>query len=77
VFKFGTEQEWRSANHGRNNAAYRYNNREGVYVVPRTRAFRDEEGKHFWVEIHIFDSYRKPSGSQAPYNLTVCITYCA
>ncbi|KAJ4761384.1 hypothetical protein LUZ62_071759 [Rhynchospora pubera] len=78
VFCFSTPsphhplKEWRSTNHGKNNMAYRYN-REGVYVAPGSRAFRDEEGKHFWVETHIVDSYRMPSGSQAPYNLTTTL----
>lgn len=63
-------QAWRSPNQGRNNAAYR-NNREGIYATPSSRAFRDEEGKSFWVEIEIVDKYRYPSGSQAPYNVTV------
>ncbi|XP_072994318.1 protein DEFECTIVE IN EXINE FORMATION 1-like isoform X1 [Typha latifolia] len=65
-------KEWRSPNHGRNNAAYRYN-REGIYVSHASRAFRDEEGKHFWVEIDIVDKYRIPSGSQGPYNVTTTL----
>ncbi|KAI8556847.1 hypothetical protein RHMOL_Rhmol05G0287400 [Rhododendron molle] len=36
-------------------------------------AFRDEEGKSFWVEIEIVDRYRIPSGSQAPYNVTTTL----
>lgn len=63
-------QAWRAPNQGRNNVVNR-NNREGVYVTPSSRAFRDEEGKSFWVEIEIVDRYRFPSGSQAPYNVTV------
>ncbi|XP_060202227.1 protein DEFECTIVE IN EXINE FORMATION 1 isoform X2 [Lycium barbarum] len=63
---------WRSSNQGRNNAAYRLD-REGVYITPSSRAFRDEEGKNFWIEIEIFDKYRYPSGSQAPYNVTVSL----
>lgn len=63
-------QSWRAPNQGRNNVVNRYN-REGVYVTPSSRAFRDEEGKSFWVEIEIVDRYRFPSGSQAPYNVTV------
>nr|GMD44991.1 protein defective in exine formation 1 [Ipomoea batatas] len=76
VFCFSTPsphhplKAWRSPNQGRNNAAYRYN-REGIYVTPSSRAFRDEEGKNFWVEIEIVDKHRVPSGSQAPYNVTV------
>ncbi|KAF0906475.1 hypothetical protein E2562_011467, partial [Oryza meyeriana var. granulata] len=62
--------EWRSSNQGRNNAAYRYN-REGIYVKHGFRTFRDEEGKHFWVEFEIVDKYRVPYGNQAPYNVTV------
>jgi len=63
-------QEWRSANQGRNNPASRYN-REGIYISHSSRAFRDEEGKHFWVEMEIIDKYRVPSGHQGPYNVTV------
>lgn len=63
-------QAWRSHDQGRNNVANRYN-REGIYVPHPSRAFRDEEGKNFWVEIEIVDGYRFPSGSQAPYNVTV------
>lgn len=63
---------WRSPNQGRNNAAYR-NDRQGIYATPSSRAFRDEEGKSFWVEIEIVDKYRYPSGSQAPYNVTVSL----
>jgi len=63
-------QAWRSNNQGRNNVANRYN-REGVYIKPSSRSFRDEEGKSFWVEFEIVDKYRIPSGSQAPYNVTV------
>ncbi|KAK4478488.1 hypothetical protein RD792_013964 [Penstemon davidsonii] len=63
---------WRSPSQGRNNAAHRYN-RQGIYVTPSSRAFRDEEGKNFWVEVEIVDRYRVPSGSQAPYNVTVSL----
>lgn len=63
-------QAWRSPDQGRNSVANRFN-REGIYVTPSSRAFRDEEGKSFWVEIEIVDRYRFPSGSQAPYNVTV------
>ncbi|KAG8376991.1 hypothetical protein BUALT_Bualt09G0121800 [Buddleja alternifolia] len=63
---------WRSPNQGRNNAAQRYN-RQGIYVTPSSRAFRDEEGKNFWVEVEIVDRYRFPSGSQAPYNVTISL----
>ncbi|XP_010923143.1 protein DEFECTIVE IN EXINE FORMATION 1 isoform X1 [Elaeis guineensis] len=78
VFCFSTPsphhplKEWRSSNQGRNNAAYRYN-REGIYVSHSSRAFRDEEGKHFWVEMEIIDKYRVPSGSQGPYNVTTTL----
>ncbi|CAH9103415.1 unnamed protein product [Cuscuta europaea] len=78
VFCFSTPsphhplKAWRSPNQGRNNAAYRFN-REGIYVTPSSRAFRDEEGKNFWVEIEIVDRHRFPSGSQAPYNVTVSL----
>jgi len=62
-------QAWRSTGQGRNNFASRYN-REGVYVLPPSRNFRDEEGKNFWVEFEIVDKHRYPSGLQAPYNIT-------
>ncbi|KAJ9548773.1 hypothetical protein OSB04_021316 [Centaurea solstitialis] len=61
---------WRSHNQGRNNVAARVD-REGIYVTPSSRAFRDEEGKNFWVEIEIVDKHRVPSGSQGPYNVTL------
>lgn len=64
------DQAWRSTDQGRNNKANRYD-REGVFVTHSTRGFRDEEGKNFWAEIEIVDKYRYPSGSQAPYNVTV------
>ncbi|KAJ4979848.1 hypothetical protein NE237_010628 [Protea cynaroides] len=78
VFCFSTPashhplKAWRSPNQGRNNLANRYN-REGIYVSHSSRAFRDEEGKNFWVEIEIVDRYRFPSGSQAPYNVTTTL----
>ncbi|KAM7463991.1 hypothetical protein LguiA_032112 [Lonicera macranthoides] len=78
VFCFSTPaphhplKAWRAPNQGRNNVVNRYN-REGVYVTPSSRAFRDEEGKSFWVEIEIVDRYRFPSGSQAPYNVTTSL----
>ncbi|KAH7657080.1 Lambda-carrageenase protein [Dioscorea alata] len=78
VFCFSTPsphhplKEWRSPNQGRNNAAFRFN-REGIYVSHASRAFRDEEGKHFWVEIEIIDKYRFPSGFQGPYNVTTTL----
>ncbi|MBA0713496.1 hypothetical protein Golax_012527 [Gossypium laxum] len=70
LINFNLFQAWRSNNQGRNNVANRYN-REGVYVTHSSRAFRDEEGKSFWVEIEIVDKHRYPSGFQAPYNVTV------
>ncbi|RWW79463.1 hypothetical protein BHE74_00012255 [Ensete ventricosum] len=39
----------------------------------RHLAFRDEEGKHFWVEMEIVDKYRVPSGFQGPYNVTTTL----
>ncbi|XP_044461221.1 protein DEFECTIVE IN EXINE FORMATION 1 isoform X1 [Mangifera indica] len=78
VFCFSTPaphhplKAWRSSNQGRNNVAQRYN-REGVFVTHSSRAFRDEEGKNFWVEIEIVDKYRYPSGSQSPYNVTTSL----
>ncbi|PIA54423.1 hypothetical protein AQUCO_00900758v1 [Aquilegia coerulea] len=76
VFCFSTPaphhplKSWRSSNQGRNNVANRFN-REGIYITPSSRAFRDEEGKNFWLEFEIVDTYRLPSGSQAPYNVTI------
>ncbi|KAI3676307.1 hypothetical protein L1987_85913 [Smallanthus sonchifolius] len=78
VFCFSTPapyhplKAWRSHNQGRNNVAARVD-REGVYVTPSSRTFRDEEGKHFWVEIEIVDRHRVPSGYQAPYNVTTSL----
>ncbi|KAL6987731.1 Protein DEFTIVE IN EXINE FORMATION 1, partial [Sarracenia purpurea var. burkii] len=78
VFCFSTPaphhplKAWRTHNQGRNNVANRFN-REGIYVSHSSRAFRDEEGKSFWVEIEIVDRYRFPSGSQAPYNVTTSL----
>lgn len=63
---------WRSTDQGRNNVANRFD-REGIYFTPSSRAFRDEEGKNFWVEIEIVDKNRFPSGSQAPYNVTTSL----
>ncbi|KAH7852432.1 hypothetical protein Vadar_024746 [Vaccinium darrowii] len=63
---------WRAYNQGRNNVANRFN-REGIYVSPSSRAFRDEGSKSFWVEMEIVDRYRIPSGSQAPYNVTTTL----
>ncbi|CAH1433062.1 unnamed protein product [Lactuca virosa] len=78
VFCFSTPsphhplKAWRSHNQGRNNVAARVE-REGVYVTPSSRTFRDEEGKNFWVEIEIVDKHRVPSGSQGPYNVTTSL----
>ncbi|KAE8696532.1 Protein DEFECTIVE IN EXINE FORMATION 1 [Hibiscus syriacus] len=75
VFCFSTPAQhhplkaWRSHNQGRNNGANHYN-REGVQVTHPSRAYHDEEGKSFWVEIEIVDKYGHPSGYQAPYNVT-------
>ncbi|XP_071723055.1 protein DEFECTIVE IN EXINE FORMATION 1 [Rutidosis leptorrhynchoides] len=78
VFCFSTPaahhplKAWRSHNQGRNNIAARID-REGIYVTPSSRTFRDEEGKNFWVEIEIVDKHRVPSGSQGPYNVTTSL----
>lgn len=78
VFCFSTPaphhplKAWRSHNQGRNNVAYRHN-RQGIYITPSSRAFRDEEGKSFWIDVEIVDKYRFPSGSQAPYNVSVSL----
>lgn len=63
---------WRSPSQGKNHLASRYN-RQGIFVSHSSRAFRDEEGKNFWVEIEIIDGYRYPSGLQAPYNVTTTL----
>ncbi|KAE9611022.1 hypothetical protein Lal_00015807 [Lupinus albus] len=63
---------WRLPSQGRNNVANRYS-REGIFVTHPSRAFRDEEGKSFWVEIEIVDNYRYPSGHQGPYNVTTSL----
>lgn len=67
-------QAWRVPSQGRNHVANRYN-RQGIFVKHSSRAFRDEEGKNFWVEIEIIDEYRYPSGLQAPYNVTVSCSF--
>ncbi|KAL2337850.1 hypothetical protein Fmac_012296 [Flemingia macrophylla] len=78
VFCFSTPaphhplKAWRLPGQGRNNVANRYN-REGIYVTHPSRAFRDEEGKSFWVEIEIVDNYRYPSGHQGPYKVTTSL----
>ncbi|XP_074592881.1 protein DEFECTIVE IN EXINE FORMATION 1 [Curcuma longa] len=78
VFCFSTPsphhplKEWRLPNQGRNNVAVR-NYREGIFISHASRAFRDEEGKHFWVEMEIIDKYRVPSGFQGPYNVTTTL----
>ncbi|WJX48973.1 Protein DEFTIVE IN EXINE FORMATION 1, variant 2 [Trifolium repens] len=78
VFCFSTPsphhplKAWRLPNQGRNNVANRYG-REGIYITHPSRAFRDEEGKSFWVEIEIVDNYRYPSGNQGPYHVTTTL----
>lgn len=78
VFCFSTPsphhplKAWRLPNQGRNNVAHSYE-RQGIYVTPSSRAFRDEEGKNFWVEVDIVDNHRFPSGLQAPYNVTISL----
>ena len=44
-------------------------------MLPSHRNFRDEEGKNFWVEFEVVDSYRHLSGTQAPYNVTVTLSF--
>lgn len=78
VFCFSTPsphhplKAWRTPNQGRNNLAHSHK-RQGIHVAQSSRTFRDEEGKNFWVEVEIVDKYRFPSGSQAPYNVTVSL----
>ncbi|KAF3795552.1 DEFECTIVE IN EXINE FORMATION 1 protein [Nymphaea thermarum] len=77
VFCFSTPsphhplKSWTSINQGRNNVAARYN-REGIYIRPSSRTFRDEEGSNFWVEVEIVDQYRL-TGSHGPYNVTTTL----
>ncbi|XP_031485619.1 protein DEFECTIVE IN EXINE FORMATION 1 [Nymphaea colorata] len=77
VFCFSTPsphhplKSWTSINQGRNNVAARYN-REGIYIRPSSRTFRDEEGSSFWVEVEIVDQYRY-TGSHGPYNVTTTL----
>ncbi|KAI8534763.1 hypothetical protein RHMOL_Rhmol10G0122100 [Rhododendron molle] len=70
VDRYHRFKAWRAHNQGHNNVANPFN-REGIYILPSSRAFRDEEGKSFWVEIEIVDRHRVPSGSQVPYKGTV------
>eukprot|EP01018_Ginkgo_biloba_P034640 Gb_30710 [translate_table: standard] len=78
VFCFSTPsphhplKSWTSQTHGRNNIASHYN-REGIFVLPSSRTFRDEEGRSFWLQFKIVDQHRIPSGSQGPYNVTVTL----
>ncbi|KAI5081941.1 hypothetical protein GOP47_0001684 [Adiantum capillus-veneris] len=75
VFCFSTPapyhplRSWTSQNQGRNYLAVR-NQREGIYAIPGSRAFRDEGGESFWVQFNILDQNRSPSG---PYNVTATL----
>jgi hypothetical protein len=60
---------WVSQAQGRNLVSNRYN-REGVFVLPSSRYFRDEASSSFWVQYQIVDQSRASSG---PYNVTVTL----
>ncbi|CAK9271598.1 unnamed protein product [Sphagnum jensenii] len=60
---------WVSQGQGRNLVSNRYN-REGVFVLPSSRYFRDEASSSFWVQYQIVDQSRASSG---PYNVTVTL----
>ncbi len=60
-------QAWVSQAQGRNLVSNRYN-REGVFVLPSSRYFRDEASSSFWIQYQIVDQSQASSG---PYNVTV------
>ncbi|CAM6018279.1 unnamed protein product [Sphagnum balticum] len=60
---------WVSQAQGRNVVSNR-NNREGVFVLPSSRSYRDESGPSFWVQYQIVDESRASSG---PYNIVVTL----
>ncbi len=62
-------QAWVSQAQGRNVVSNR-NNREGVFVLPSSRSYRDESGSSFWVQYQIVDRLRASSG---PYNIVVSV----
>lgn len=64
-------QAWPSQLQGRNVVASKQN-REGVFVLPHSRNFRDEAGSNFWVQFKIVDQHRIMAGSHDSYNVTVC-----
>jgi hypothetical protein len=64
-------QAWPSQLQGRNVIASKHN-REGIFVRPNSRVFRDEAGSNFWVQFQIVDQHRPTAGPPGPYNVTVC-----
>ncbi|KAL2652047.1 hypothetical protein R1flu_020175 [Riccia fluitans] len=62
---------WPSQTQGRNVFSSRHQ-REGVYVVPHSRSFRDEAGDSFYVTYEIVDKYR-PGVTQGPYKVKVTL----
>ncbi|KAG0582223.1 hypothetical protein KC19_3G044000 [Ceratodon purpureus] len=63
---------WPSQLQGRNVVASKQN-REGIFVVPNSRNFRDEAGSNFWVQFKIVDQHRPMAGSPGSYNVTVTL----
>lgn len=63
---------WPSQLQGRNVVASKIN-RQGIYVLPKSRSFRDEAGTNFWVEFKIVDQHRPMAGSPGIYNVTVTL----
>lgn len=78
VFCFSTPAQhhpmkaWSSQSQGRNVLAARQG-REGIHVLPSSRAFRDEGGESFWLQFNIIDNHRSPSDTQGPYNVTATL----
>ncbi|CAM6082341.1 unnamed protein product [Calypogeia fissa] len=62
---------WPMQTQGRNVFASRYQ-REGVFVLPSSRMFRDEAGDTFHVTFEIVDKH-VPSGTSGPYDVTVSL----
>ncbi|BBM96733.1 hypothetical protein MPTK1_1g00230 [Marchantia polymorpha subsp. ruderalis] len=63
---------WPSQTQGRNVLASRHQ-REGIFVVPRSRAFRDEAGDSFHVAYEIVDKYRPNGAVQGAYQVKVTL----
>ena len=71
ITTFCAAQAWPSQLQGRNVIASKYN-REGIFIRPNSRVFRDEAGSNFWVQFQIVDQHRPTAGPPGPYNVTVC-----